>query len=72
MKEKKIYSEEYIPTTCISSKHGDNVCKVLKISVLNCKRSFENIGLKLYEELRTQGTHYPFTKMPEKMTKFKL
>ena len=41
----------YMLTTCISSKHGDNVCKVLKISVLNCKRSFENIGLKLYEEL---------------------
>ena len=29
----------YIPTTCISSKHGHNVCKVSKVMVLNCRRS---------------------------------
>ena len=37
-----------------------------------CLQSFKSIGIKLKEELRTQGTLYPFTKMPEKMTKFKL
>ena len=33
-KSDKNSSEGYIPTMCISSKHGHNVCKVSKVSVL--------------------------------------
>ena len=42
-------SEDYIQTTCISSDHDKNTRKVWK-----------KIGIKL-QELRTQGTHYPYT-----------
>ena len=57
-------SEDYIQTTCISSKHGHNicksgVCKVSRESVLNCRRSCaHNVPTiySLYQELKREIT----------------
>ena len=59
------WSEDYIQTRGMSSDHDKNTCKVWK-----------KIGIKLQEELRTQGTHYLYIlilfKTDWKMTKFKM
>ena len=42
MSEKKSVKkllEDYIKTTCTSSKHGQDICKVSKESEYNCRRS---------------------------------
>ena len=60
----------YIQTTCTSQDHGENMCKFQKLmqglypnhmhifrSWRKHGQSFKKIGIKLYEELRSQGTH---------------
>ena len=44
-KSNKNKCKDYIQTICTSSDYGENV------------QSFKKIGIKLYEELRSQGTH---------------
>ena len=44
-KSNKNKRKDFIQTICTSSDHGENV------------QSFKKIGIKLYEELRSQGTH---------------
>ena len=47
-KSDKKWSYNYIQTTCTSSYHEENICKVSKQSVQNCKRSWLSRGTIAY------------------------
>ena len=49
-KSDKKWSNNYIQTTCITSYYEENICKVSKWSVQNCKRSCAHKRYPLYIE----------------------
>ena len=54
-KSDKKESNNYIQTTCISSYYEENICKVSKWSVQNCKRSFAHKTPRVNVDGKTNG-----------------